>query len=36
MKVAIVGIGHVARYQISAIRQMAGVVELVGAYDKNV
>jgi len=36
MKVAIVGIGHVARHQISAIRQMAGVVELVGAYDKDV
>jgi predicted dehydrogenase len=32
MKVAIVGIGHVARYQMDAIRQLAGV-ELVGVYD---
>jgi predicted dehydrogenase len=33
MKVAIVGIGHVARYQIDAIRQLSGSVELVGIYD---
>jgi predicted dehydrogenase len=35
MKVAIVGIGHVARYQIDAIRQLSGRVELVGIYDGN-
>jgi hypothetical protein len=33
MKVAIVGIGHVARYQIDAIRHLPGQVELVGIYD---
>ncbi|HWC62041.1 MAG TPA: Gfo/Idh/MocA family oxidoreductase [Rhizomicrobium sp.] len=33
MKVAIVGIGHVARYQIDAIRHLPGEVELVGIYD---
>ena len=35
MKVAIVGIGHIARYQMDAIRQLAGV-ELVGVYDGDV
>ena len=33
-KVAIVGMGHISRYQVSAIRQLADV-ELVGAYDKK-
>jgi D-galactose 1-dehydrogenase len=35
MKVAIVGIGHVARHQINAIRRLPGLVELVGAYDSD-
>jgi D-galactose 1-dehydrogenase len=35
MKVAIVGIGHVARHQINAIHQLAGIVDLVGAYDSD-
>jgi D-galactose 1-dehydrogenase len=34
MKVAIVGIGHVARYQMDAIRQLVGV-ELVGVCDDD-
>jgi predicted dehydrogenase len=35
MKVAIVGIGHVARHQINAIHQLYGIVDLVGAYDSD-
>jgi predicted dehydrogenase len=35
MKVAIVGLGHIAQHQIHAIGQLAGVVDLVGAYDTD-
>jgi predicted dehydrogenase len=35
MKVAIVGIGHVAQHQVHAIQQLNGAVELVGAYDQD-
>ena len=35
MKVAIVGLGHVAQHQIDAIRQLTGIVDLVGAYDTD-
>ena len=35
MKVAIVGLGHVAQHQINAIRQLTGIVDLVGAYDTD-
>jgi predicted dehydrogenase len=35
MKVAIVGIGHVARYQIDAIQHLPGMVELVGVCDDD-
>jgi predicted dehydrogenase len=35
MKVAIVGIGHVARYQIDAIQQLSGRLELAGVYDDD-
>ena len=35
MKVAIVGLGHVAQHQINAIQQLTGIVDLVGAYDTD-
>jgi D-galactose 1-dehydrogenase len=35
MKVAIVGIGHIAQHQKNAIRKLTGNVELVGAYDRD-
>ena len=36
MKVAIVGIGHIAKHQANAIQQLADTIDLVGAYDRDV
>ena len=35
MKVALVGLGHIARHQLEAIRRLKGKVRLVGVYDVN-
>ena len=35
MKVALVGLGHIARHQLEAIRRLKGEIALAGVYDRD-
>jgi D-galactose 1-dehydrogenase len=35
MKVALVGLGHIARHQLEAIRRLKGQIALAGVYDRD-